>query len=168
MVISVPALADAAPGPYGGKTSRASKVPFTIAGAKVKGFAATVFLVCSDGDNGFNAVIPPRAPPLRKGRFSYTGRDRADGTNIVIRGRVRGARASGPSGGPPGRADPARRTLLPVTGRDGRGVRGIQSPGRRPGDGRRRQPARLGSPIPRATVPSAGAVRCTAPRARPR
>jgi hypothetical protein len=80
---------------YTGKTDRNQAVNFTVSGGKVKDFAATVFVVCGDGDNRFDAVIPPKALKIRGGKFSYKGRDRVDNNNIEISGRISGGKASG-------------------------------------------------------------------------
>jgi hypothetical protein len=95
------ALALAAPAAAGsgtafkGKTDRNQRVGFKLSGGKVKDFAATVFVICGDGDNTFNAVIPPKPLKVKGGKFSYKGRDRVDGANIEIRGSIKGGKAKG-------------------------------------------------------------------------
>lgn len=82
-------------GSFKGKTSQNRTVTFTVKAGKVTRFSAGVNMLCGQSGLEFNAVIPPRALAVSRGRFSYSGRDRTDGTNITIKGTLAGARASG-------------------------------------------------------------------------
>jgi hypothetical protein len=91
--LAVPATASAAK--YSGTTKQSRPVTFKVRGGKVHAFQGGVNMFCSQSGIQFNAAIPPRPMKLRGGRFSYKGRDKSDSTNIVIKGKVSGARASG-------------------------------------------------------------------------
>ncbi len=92
------AVAVAAPpkkGSYSGKTSQNRAITFKVSGGNVKAFSGGVNMFCGQSGLQFDAAIPPRAMRLRNGRFSYKGRDKVDGNNIEISGRVNGGKASG-------------------------------------------------------------------------
>lgn len=92
------AVAVAAPpkkGSYKGKTEQNRSITFKVSGGKVKAFSGGVNMICGQSGLEINAVIPPKAMKLKGGRFSYKGRDKVDGNNIEISGRVNGGKASG-------------------------------------------------------------------------
>lgn len=93
---AVPATAAApATGAFKGKTSQKRTISFTVKGGKVRAFSAGLTMMCVQSGLEFNAVIPPKALTISRGRFSYRGRDKTDGTNIEIKGTISGRSASG-------------------------------------------------------------------------
>lgn len=88
--------ATAAPsGSFKGKTTQNRTVTFKLSGNSIKGFSAGINMMCVQAGLEFNAVVPPNALKLKGGRFSYSGRDVTDGTNIRITGTVTGSTAKG-------------------------------------------------------------------------
>ena len=97
LALAIPAVAPAATGgKYKGKTEQNRPVTFKVSKGKVKSFEAGINVFCIGDGIKFNAVIPPKAMKLKKGgKFSYKGRDKLDSSNIEIKGKVRGGKASG-------------------------------------------------------------------------
>jgi hypothetical protein len=94
LVLAGSAVAAAAK--YKGKTEQNRPVTFKKGGGKVKGFEAGINVYCVQSGTYFDAVIPPKAMKIGKdGRFHYKGRDKADGSNIEIDGKIKGKKASG-------------------------------------------------------------------------
>lgn len=89
------APATAATATFKGHTGQNRTISFKLKGSQVSGFTAGINMMCIQSGIEFNAVIPPKPLKVSGGAFSYRGRDVTDGTNIVIRGRVKGRSASG-------------------------------------------------------------------------
>lgn len=90
--VALVAVAGAAqPGSYKGQTEQNRKVLFKLRDGKVRAFNGGINLYCFNGIGEpstfkFDAVIPPRAIPVRNGRFDYDGKDRYR-QDIQIHGR---------------------------------------------------------------------------------
>ena len=97
LALTIPAVAPAATGgKYKGETEQERPVTFKVSKGKVKSFEGGINVFCIGSGIEFNAVIPPKAMKLKKGgKFSYEGRDKIDSTNIEIKGKVKGKKASG-------------------------------------------------------------------------
>ena len=93
--VAGPAAAATSSGSFKGKTSQKRTITLTVKSGKVTKFSAGINMMCGQSGIEFNAVIPPKALALKGGKFSYSGRDVTDGTNITIKGTVKGVRASG-------------------------------------------------------------------------
>ena len=81
---------------YRGTTEQNRPVTFKRSDGKVKGFEAGINVYCVQSGTYFDAVIPPKAMKIgKKGKFHYKGRDKADGSNIEVNGKIQGKNASG-------------------------------------------------------------------------
>ena len=96
LALVVPTSGLAAGGKYKGKTEQNRPVTFKVSKGKVKSFEGGINVFCIGSGIEFNAVTPPKAMKVKKGgKFSYKGRDKVDGSNIEIKGKVKGGKASG-------------------------------------------------------------------------
>ncbi len=94
--LALPAPGLGAGAKFKGKTAQNRPVTFKLAGGKVKNFQAGVNVFCIGQGIEFNAAIPPKAMKVKKnGKFSYKGRDKTDGANIEIKGKIAGSTATG-------------------------------------------------------------------------
>jgi hypothetical protein len=93
-LLASPGIA-ASGGKFSGKSSQNRPVSFKLRGGKVRAFTGGVTMYCTQSGYQFNAAIPPKPMKVRGGKFSYKGRDKKDSVDIVIKGKIKGAKASG-------------------------------------------------------------------------
>jgi hypothetical protein len=80
---------------FKGKTENNGSVNFKTKNGKIKAFGANVLMFCSNGGGFEQRVVYLKSIKVRKGgRFSYKGEDR-DGTDVVVKGRLKGRKATG-------------------------------------------------------------------------
>lgn len=96
LLLALPSTGVGAGGKYKGTTTQNRPVTFKISKGKVRNFKAGVNLFCIGSGIEFNAAIPPRPMKIRKGgKFSYKGDDKSDSAEIVVKGKVSGAKVKG-------------------------------------------------------------------------
>jgi hypothetical protein len=85
----------AAAATFKGKTENNGTVNFKTKKGKIKAFGANVLMFCSNGGGFEQRVVYVKSIAVKKGgRFSYKGEDK-DGTDVAVKGKLRGRKASG-------------------------------------------------------------------------